>query len=100
MEDAKTIGDINQMELLKLTDNTLTEDEIDAQMETVEGIGLLAYLSLRYAHIGISKEQVMGIVLPSRIEEIMAAMFPAIKKKPENLIRKPAKRKRQAKPLQ
>ena len=54
----------------------MSAEEIEAEEETVEGIGYMAYLSLRYHHAGISLKQVMGIVTPSRLELIAEAMAP------------------------
>jgi len=76
LEDAKQCGAIDPLKLLEHLDKPLTEDEIDAEMETTYGMGLLVYYSLRYAHAGISKEQAMQIVTPSRIPEITKALFP------------------------
>ncbi len=78
IEDANKItGDIDAIELLKLTDTSISDAELEAHAYTVEGIGFLAYLSLRYSHLGISREQAMQIVTLEAIEEITSAMFPA-----------------------
>lgn len=81
IEDARKIGSIDPLELLKLTDNSMSEEEIDAQMETIEGITFLAYLSLRYAHAGISQEQVAKIISLENIKDITKAMLPEVEDK-------------------
>ena len=95
MADAEKIGGIEPMELLKFLEKPLTEEEIDAEMETEDGMGFLAYLSLRYHHTEISKEQALGIITPSNGKAINEAMFPndskEVKKKPK-LTRSPLKK--------
>lgn len=76
LSDAQKVGTIDPMELLKFLDSSISEDELEAQTYTVEGIGHLAYLSLRYAHPGISRAQVMEIITLDHIEDITKAMFP------------------------
>lgn len=78
IEDAKKIGNIDSFELLKYADKPLTEDEVDDEMESISGIAYLAYLSLRYAHTGISREQVDKIVSLSAMADISKAMFPPL----------------------
>ena len=94
IEDAEKIGNIDPMELLKFSDSSISDEELESQMETVEGIGFLAFLSLRYAHTGISREQAMKIVRPNLIEKITQAMFPVTgdddkKKQPVKKLKKP-----------
>jgi len=90
LEDAEKIGGVDAMELLKFVDKPITEEEAEAEMETTDGLGLLAYLSLRHHHIGISREQALGILLPSKMEDITAAMFP----KPKDVSKKKPKAKK------
>lgn len=96
IEDASKIGSVDTMELLKLTDTTISEDELEAHAYTVEGIGFLAFLSLRHVHLEISRAQAMQIVTLKSIDKITAAMFPIMpdddsKKKPRS--RQPIKKK-------
>ena len=85
--DANMIKGIDPMELLKFSDSTVSDEELEQQMETVEGIGYLAYLSLKYNCIEVSLEDAMNIVTPSSIEEITKAMFPTDdKKKPKQAV--------------
>ncbi len=83
IEDAGKIENIDAMELLKLTDSAISEEELEDEMETIAGLGFLAYLSLRYAHTGIDQEQAMQIVTPGHIDEITEAMFPNPEKRPD-----------------
>lgn len=76
LADAQKVGTIDPMELLKLLDSSISEDELEAQTYTIEGIGYLAYLSLRYAHQGISRDQVMEIITLEHVENVANAIFP------------------------
>jgi hypothetical protein len=75
IETASKIGDIDPMELLKYIDKPVTQEEIDAAMETTEGLGFLVFLSLKPAHEGISRKQVLEIVTPQYAEAISKAIF-------------------------
>lgn len=93
IEDAQKIGNIDSMELLKYADKPLTEAEIEAETETTEGLGYLAYLSLRYEHTGIEIKQVMSIVNINSIPLITDALFPPLdeqakKKRMRTIIKK------------
>lgn len=74
--DAQKIGGVDSMELLKFSDSQVTEEEFGMEMESIEGIGYLAYLSLKYHYPEISKEQASEIVNTSCIEDVTKAMFP------------------------
>ncbi len=92
IEDAAKIEGIDPMELLKYSDSSVSDEELEQQMETIEGIGYLAYLSLKYALPEVSLEDAMNIVSPGIIEEITKAMFPMEDKKkpkPATLSKKP-----------
>lgn len=89
IEDAAKIEGIDPMELLKYSDSSISDEELEQQMETIEGIGYLAYLSLKYAHPEVSLEDVMNIVSPGLIESITKAMLPMEdKKKPTPAVKK------------
>jgi len=89
IEDAKKIGNVDPLAILKFSDEPVSEEEVEAEMETIEGLGFLAYLSLRPNHTGISKEEALGIISPRVIEKISAAMFPTMEDKPK---KKPARK--------
>ena len=76
VEMAKAIGDVDPMELLKLTDTSISDEEMEVQMETVEGVGRLAYYSLRYAHPGIDAKQAMKVITIDNMEQVIEAMMP------------------------
>jgi hypothetical protein len=76
LADSKEVGTVVPIDLLKLLDNPISEEELEKHSYTIEGIGYLAYLSLRYAMPGISRDQVMEIISLDKIEEITKAMFP------------------------
>jgi hypothetical protein len=75
IETAQKLGNIDSMELLKYIDKPMTQEEIDAAMETTEGLGFLVYLSLKPAHEGISRKQVLEIITPQYAEVISKAIF-------------------------
>ena len=80
IKDAKLIEGIDPMELLKLTDISISEEELEAEMETIEGIKQLALFSLTYAHPGISLDDVEKIVSINSMEKVSDAMFPSDEK--------------------
>lgn len=86
INDARQIKtDFDPLELLKMTDTLMTDEEFQLECETTEGLGALAYFSLRYKHHDVSREDAMQIVTIGALEQITDAMFPempeAIKKK-------------------
>jgi hypothetical protein len=95
IEESKKIGNIDPVRLLELIEKPMTEDEFEDAMETTSGFSLLAYLSLRKYHQGISQEQVQSIVTPNKVEAITAAMFP---KENGEQQKKTKKRKRRESP--
>jgi len=90
MEDAKNIEGIDPMKLLERLDTPPTEEEIDAEMNTVEGIGRLAFLSLKHSHDyeRLQPGDIDNVIGINDIEKVTAAMFPAEKDKKKP---KPAK---------
>ena len=92
MADAKTIGDIDPMSLLDKLDKPPTEEEVEAEMETIEGMGYLAFLSLRRTHQSITEEDVMDLVTLDAVEKIATALFGVAtdskKKRARQLIKK------------
>ena len=83
LTEAAAIGGIDSLELLKLTDTTISNEEFEQQSETIEGIGFLAFCSLRRSHEGISRDQVMGMITTDDIEKVTKAMFPEKEKDTE-----------------
>ncbi len=80
---------IEPEKLLELIDKPLTEEELEAEMETVAGMGSLAYFSLRKVHDGISREQAAMIVTMDSLEEITSFLFPDKAKKKPTTKKKP-----------
>lgn len=83
--DAKELG-IDGTEILDRLSKPPTEDEIDGEMDTMEGTAFLAYLSLKHHHPEATEKDVGDIIGLSNVEEITKAMFPMlpgeVKKKP------------------
>ncbi len=78
LADATKISNINPVELLKITDTPITEAEFEQESETMEGLGYLAYLSLKHDYPEISLENTMEILSVNVIDVITEAMFPPI----------------------
>jgi hypothetical protein len=86
IEEAKGIGNIDPLKLLEHLDKPVTDDEMDAEMETVEGVGFMAYLSLKYTYPEVTEDDALRIVSIEKIGEIVGAMIGVIetdKKKPK-----------------
>lgn len=75
LENAEKIGGIDPLELLKLSDSSISEEEFEAQLDTLEGVGYLAYLSLKEAHPEISIDNAMEILSISSFDEILRALY-------------------------
>ncbi len=88
LEIGGKIGNIDPIELLKLTDVTVTEQEFEKETETIEGIGYLTYLSLKHKQSDISVADAMEIITISSLEDVVNAMFP---KMPDTGIKKKLK---------
>ena len=78
IEDSKRVGGVDPLELLKFVDKPLTAEEVDAEMETFDGLCYLAYLSLKYANPEVTTDDVKSIITPSLSEAITGAMFPPV----------------------
>ena len=86
IEEAKGIGEIDPLKLLEHLDKPVTDAEMDAEMETVEGCGFMAYLSLKYAYPEVTEDNALQMVSIDMIESIVEAMIGGLsagKKKPK-----------------
>ena len=86
IEEAKQIGEIDPLKLLEHLDKPLTDEEMELEMETFEGVGYMAYLSLKYKFPEITLEDALQIISVDKIPEITEAMIGSIgkdKKKPK-----------------
>ena len=84
IEEAKQIGEVETLKLLEHLDKPVTEEEIDARMESAEGIGFLIYLSLKYNYQEITEDDALTMVNIDKVAEITEAMFgEQDKKKPK-----------------
>lgn len=91
--EAEKIGGIDPLKLLEQLDKPPTDEEIEAEMETFDGLGYLAYLSLKYAYPEITIEDVMSIVSIDNIEQIASVIGGGIKDTKKKRVRKPIKKK-------
>ncbi len=95
LEQAKKIGDIEPLELLERLERPPSEEEIDAEMMTIEGMGFSVYLSLKHNYPEVTLEQAMSMVSIGETEQISEIMFgeeTKEKAKAKNS-RRPAKKK-------
>lgn len=86
IEEAKSLGDIDPLKLLEHLNKPVTDEDMDAEMETVGGCGFMAYLSLKYAYPEVTEEDALKMVSIDKIEEIVEAMIGGLsddKKKPK-----------------
>lgn len=81
MKDAEVLK-VDPLEVLERLDKPPTEEEYEAEAETIEGVIHLAYLSLRHHQLGITEENVKKIIAIGKVDEIVDAMLPSDKKKP------------------
>ena len=79
--ESKEIGEVETLKLMEYLDKPVTDEEVDAHMESVEGIGFLAYLSLKYHYPEVTREDAQKIISLEKIPEITEAMFGEIDKK-------------------
>lgn len=80
---AKEIGNIDSLELLKLINLDISDAEFDEQMASIEGVGYLAWLSLKYKYENVLLDQALSLITSQYIDQIQEALFPEdpIKKK-------------------
>ena len=79
MEQAEAIGGIDPEKILDKLQQPMTDDEVDFQAGTIEGIGYLAYLSLKNSLPEVSLPEVMGIISVTDIPKLAGALFPVEK---------------------
>jgi len=70
IEEAKKIGGIDPLKLLEQLNKPLTDDEVEMEMETVDGMGYLAYLSLKYHYPEVTLENAMQLITIEKIPEV------------------------------
>jgi len=75
VQQAKEIGDIDPMELLREVEKPPSEEEIEEQYATIEGMAMLGYLSLRHKYPDINREDVSKLITPTNCEQVTIAMF-------------------------
>ena len=83
--EAKEIGEVETLKLLDHLNKPVTDEDMDAEMESVEGVGFLAYLSLKYHYPEVTPEDAMSMISIDNIGEVTGAMIGSIvddKKKP------------------
>lgn len=84
--EAKEIGEVETLKLLDHLNKPVTDEDMDAEMESVEGVGFLAYLSLRYHYPEVSQEDAISMISIDNIKDVTGAMIGSIvedKKKPK-----------------
>jgi hypothetical protein len=86
--EAEKIGGVDPLKLLEKLDAPVTDNEIEAEMDTIEGMGYLMFLSLKYHYPEISKEEAMSLIGISNIEEIASVIVPFESKKKQSPAKK------------
>ena len=81
IKDAQALGGIDATDILERLDKPPTDDEVEAEAETVEGVIFLATLSLKYHHPEITEEQVASIIGVGDTEKVVQAMLPPVGEK-------------------
>ncbi len=90
--EAKKIGGIDPLKLLEQLDKPLTDDEVETEMETVDGMGFLAYLSLKYAYPEVTLENAMDIITIDSIPLVAEVITGGMKaEEPKKKVTKKAK---------
>jgi hypothetical protein len=77
-------GKIEPSELLDKLDKPLTDAEVEAEAETIEGVCYLAWLSLRPNQPQITQDEVKKIIGIDDLEAVSNAMFPVNGEKKTN----------------
>lgn len=81
--EAEKIGGIDPLTLLEKLDKPITDEDIEAEMDTTEGMGYLIYLSLKHHYPEMSLEEAISFIGIGDLEKITSAIIPMpdIKKK-------------------
>lgn len=85
IREAKEIGEVDTLKLLEHLNKPITDEDMDAEMETLGGCGFMACLSLKYHYTEITEDDAMKMISIDNIPEIIEAMIgdiPENKKKP------------------
>lgn len=93
IEEAQKIGNIEPLKLLEHLDKPLSEEQVEAEMDTVEGMGYLAWLSLRYKHNDIEQGEVMEMLTIEKIPAIADVIAGGITEDKKKRPRQPIKKK-------
>jgi acyl-CoA reductase-like NAD-dependent aldehyde dehydrogenase len=83
IEDAKAIGDVDRLELLRELDKPTSEAEIEEAAETVEGAAFLAYLGAKHNHPELTEEQMSHILTLRDVPAVVAVLFGGLNAVPE-----------------
>lgn len=95
IKEAKDIGEVESLKLLEHLDKPVTDDDVDAQLDSVEGVGFLAYLSLKYHYPEVTEDDALKMISIDNIGDVANAMFgEPDKKKPKSAKAKPVGRQR------
>jgi len=78
LKDAKEVSNLDPVELLRLVDTSISEEEFEKESETIEGIGHLAHLSLKHHHPELTLAMTLDMITTNLIEVITEAMFPSL----------------------
>jgi len=97
IEEAQAIGGIDNSAILEKLDRPISDDEIEAEMDTVEGLGYMAFLSLKYKHPDITEEDVSTILTVQNLGEVATAIMGTVDGTKKKITRQPMKKKKKKK---
>ncbi len=93
IKDATDLG-VDPITILDRIDKPPTDEEIEAEMETIEGIGFLAYKSLKYKYPEITEKEVMQMITLENVGDVAGALVSGEAEKPKKKrTRQPIKKK-------
>jgi len=75
IEEAKSIGEVETLKLMEHLEKPVTDEEIDAHLESVEGVGFLAYLSLKYHYPEVTEDDALRMISIENLKEVTEAMI-------------------------
>ena len=72
--EAKEVGSIDALELLKYLDRPLTEAEIEEMMEAFEGISYMCFLSLKHHYKDITEDEAASLITQNDLLAVVEAL--------------------------
>lgn len=77
LEDVKKIEGLDPIKILERIDRPPTDDELYEEMQTIEGVGFLAYRSLKYEYPDMTEAEAMAMVTIDNLTELVEILVPS-----------------------